>query len=269
MNEHLRRRFIALFAVVAAAFFAGLAATARAQTVGYDLDVSENLQVLNNQGNNMISMHAAWTTPAQLAMERKMPYLALTNTSTVANGGTGSAELTSFTLDISGSSQDFRWVKLVPQYTSPGVTTTIVTPANNVHSNQVVLDFNGLTPGKKVEFRVDLIPDSPSGNLFPDYRDVFFKLNGGNNPAGNAQTSASFFDPSIPDTITTDPIFWDNQIDDKPTSMGLQFHAQYMGDHVTSFQTGNVSTTVPEPATIVLGGLGALGLALLARRRRM
>src|SRR5689334_19095279 len=83
-----------------------------AQTVSYDLDVSENLQVLNNQGNGMIAMHAAWATPAQLAMARNMPFIKLTNTSTPANGGTGFADLTSFTMTIGDTSQNFDWVKL-------------------------------------------------------------------------------------------------------------------------------------------------------------
>ena len=120
-----------------------------------------------------------------------------------------------------------------------------------------------ISPGKTVEFRVDIDPDSPTANPFTDYREVFFTLNGGSNTAGNSQTFATFLDTESDQTITTDPEFFRNPIDDKPTSIGLSFHAAYMGDHVRWFQTGNSTTAVPEPATIVLGALGAMGLLKL------
>jgi MYXO-CTERM domain-containing protein len=269
MLRYSVRTFL-LPALSALLVFAASARFVAAQTVSYDLDVSENLQVLNNQGNGMIAMHAAWQTPAQLAMARNMPFIKLTNTSTPSNGGTGFADMTSFTMTIGDTTQNFDWVKLIPQYTSPGITTTIVTPDQingGVHSDKVILNFTGFSPGKTVEFRVDIDPNSPKANPFSDYRNVFFKLNGGENTDGNSVTSATFFDTKSLQTITTDEAPFENQVDHN-THIGLQFHAEYMGDNVRWFQTGNVASAVPEPGTFVLGGLGLAGVALAAFRRR-
>jgi PEP-CTERM motif len=216
-------------------------------------------------------MMAAWNTPAQLAMERNRPYLMLTNTSTVANGGDGNASLTSFSMTIGDTTQNFDWARLVSL--SPGVTATLVTPDtldNNIHSQVVTYNFTGLMPGKEVIFQIDIDPNMATASPFTDYRQVLFKLNGGANPAGNSATSATFNDPTLPvgqQDISVGPTLWENPVDPKPTVFGMEFVTRYMADHVTSFATGNISS-VPEPSSIALAGIATVGLIAGWRRSK-
>ncbi len=237
--------------------------------VSYSLGISENLSVLKNPNDMHAQMMAAWTTPTQLAMERNRPYLLLENTSTVDNGGDDNASLTSFTMTIGDTTQNFDWARIVS--TSPGVTVSLATPdtlENHAKSDSITYNFTGLTPGKQVIFQIDIDPDVISAHPLTDYRQVLFKLNGGANPSGNSATSGVFQDLSLPvgqQTQSVGPTLWENPVDPKPTVFGMQFVSRYMADHVTSFSTGNIST-VPEPSSFVLAGLAAVGLIAGWRR---
>src|SRR5262245_52484103 len=174
-------RNIRLLALAAAAWL--LCATASmATTVSYNLRISENLKVLKNPNDMHAKMMAAWTTPTSLAMARNRPYLLLENTSTVANGGTGNSELTSFTMTIGDTTQNFDWARIIQK--SPGITVSLVEPDkldNHQHSDEVTFNFTGFTPGKRLIFQIDIDPDMATANPFSDYRQVLFKLNGGPN----------------------------------------------------------------------------------------
>ncbi len=272
--HHVRARTFCLFLLVAAlmcSFSINPAWATSVPEVSYSLGISENLSVLKNPNDMHAQMMAAWTTPTQLAMERNRPFLLLENTGTVANGGDGNSSLTSFSMTIGDTTQNFDWARIIS--TSPGVTATLVTPDkldNAAHSQVITYNFTGLTPGKQVIFQIDIDPNMATANPFTDYRQVLFKLNGGANPAGNSATSASFHDPSLPEEmqdISVGPTLWENPVDPKPTVFGMQFVSHYMADHVTSFSTGNIMT-VPEPSSLVLTGLAAAAGLVLYRRRR-
>jgi hypothetical protein len=275
IHSHTARARIGyLFILIPTVLFSLEAQSARATTlpsVSYSLGISENLNVLKNPNDMHAQMMAAWTTPSQLAMERNRPFLLLENTGTVANGGDGNSLLTTFSMTIGDTTQNFDWARIVS--TSPGVTATLVTPDtldNHAHSQVVTYNFTGLTPGKQVIFQVDIDPNVATANPFTDYRQVLFKLNGGANPAGNSATTASFHDASLPvgmQDLTLGPSLWENPVDPKPTVFGMQFVSHYMADHVTSFSTGNL-TTVPEPSTFVLAGLAVIGMAAFRRRSK-
>jgi hypothetical protein len=253
----------------AGALWAGITAEVAAQTESYNLRISEDLQVLKNPNDMHAQMMAAWTTPATLAMERNRPYLMLTNTSTTDNGGDGAAQLTSFSMTIGDTSQTFDWSRIVSA--SPGVGITLVTPDkldNHVKNDVITYNFTGFTPGKEIIFHIDIDPKSATANPFTDYRQVLFTLNGGSNPAGNSETSATFIDNN--ETINIDPTPWNNPIDNGPTVFGMQFVSHYMDDHVTSYQTGafGVGAPLPEPSGFVLVGIGLVGLLWGGRRFR-
>ena len=236
--------------------WAGVAGVSNAQTVSYDLRISESLSVLKNPNDKHAQMMAAWTTPATLAMARNRPYLMLTNTSTVDNGGDGNADLTSFSMTIGDTSQTFDWSRLVSA--SPGVGVTLVTPDtldNHSKNDVITYSFTGFTPGKDIIFHIDIDPKSNTANPFSDYRQVLFTLNGGSNTAGNSETSATFLDNNH--TINMGPTPWDNPMDNGPTVIGMQFVSHYMNDHVTSYQTGDVGLVpVPEPSSFALAVIG-------------
>jgi len=241
-------------------------ARAPATTVSYDLRISESLAVLKNPNDMHAQMMAAWTTPTTLAMARNRPYLLLENTSTVGNGGDGAAAMTSFSMTIGDTSQNFDWSRIVSA--SPGVGVTLVTPDtldNHSHSDVITYNFTGFTPGKQIIFHIDIDPDMTTANPFTDYRQVLFTLNGGPNNANNSQTSAVFVDQN--QTIQLGPTPWDNPIDSGPTVFGMQFVSHYMDDHVTSYLTGNVAPA-PEPAGLALAAIGGVGLVLGSRRFR-
>ena len=266
-NAHAGVRLFQLKALALAGMvWAGLTAAATAQTVSYDLRISESLPVLKNPNDMHAQMMAAWTTPSTLAMARNRPYLLLENTSTVANGGDGNAQLTTFSMTIGDTSQTFDWSRLVSA--SPGVGVTLVTPDtkdNHLKSDVITYNFTGFTPGKEIIFHIDIDPDLATANPFTDYRQVLFTLNGGSNTAGNSETSGVFVDNGH--TINVGPTPWNNPIDNGPTVFGMQFVSHYMDDHVTSYLTGNVAA-VPEPSTFALAGIGLAGLLWGGRRIR-
>jgi hypothetical protein len=68
--------------------------------VGYNLRISEDLNVLQNPDSPEAQMMAAWTTPTALANQRNHPYLLLENTATTDNRGSGNAALTTFSITV-------------------------------------------------------------------------------------------------------------------------------------------------------------------------
>jgi len=241
-------------------------------TAGFNLSISENLAVLKNDTAHN-RMMAAWTTPTQLAMERNQPYLLLENTSDM--------EMTSFSMTIGRTSSNFDWAKVISK--SSGVQATLVTPDTKnggANSDVITYDLNGFTPGKKLIFQIDIDSDNPSSNPFgefSDYRRVLFSLNKDTSLSKNSQLSATFLDPDTNSEVALGPFPWrqdgplpgtfEQPTDNQRTVFGLAFQSHYMNDFVRSYQTGNI-TTVPEPGSLALAGLGIVGLFFGSRRIR-
>ena len=220
-------------------------------------------------------MMAAWTTPTTLAMKRNRPYLLLTNT--------GDADMTSFTLNIGTPDgqhagqepQTFDWARIVAAGTSPGVTTTSILPDTldqNAKGDSIVINFGGagLAPNQTVLFQVDIDPKNATSSPFADYRQVFFLINPPDidDTTGNATTSATFTVPGGTQSVALPDTAWANQQDVRHTNYyGTTVAAHYMDDFVTQWGTGGIST-VPEPSTMVLAGLGAFGAILGGWRAR-
>lgn len=241
--------------------------------VGYNLRVAEDLNVLLKPKDIDTAWMAAWRTPGELMTQRDAPYFVLENTSTKSNGGSGKAQLSQFTISIGDKNFNFDWLKINTKYTSPGVKLLSVTGTDTVQGGKagdtVVLKFSGFEPGMRVVFQVDIDPDKANAFPLADYRTVLFTLNGGDNPAGNSQTSASFFDPSLDPAFqkfSLPKTYWDNPDFDKKTAIGMDFTMGYMEDHVAAFDTHNFGLVqVPEPQTLVLISTGVV-FVLLAWR---
>ncbi len=250
-------------------------ANSHAKVASYSLTVSENLEVLKNPGDPAVEWMAAWTTPAELMQQRNKPYFMLENTSTKQNGGTGAAQLTKFILSIGDTSQNFDWLKVITDFTSPGVKLVKMEGVDKVEgktqSDQIALYFSGFTPGKRIVFQVDIDPDKAKGNPLTDYRQVLFSLNGGPDASGNAQTSASFLDKTLAlgsQEFSLAESSWQNPHFDKQTFFGMQPQVQYMGDNVTSFETHNfVIKPVPEPGGFALAAITSGAIALVYWRK--
>ncbi|HEY2759867.1 MAG TPA: PEP-CTERM sorting domain-containing protein [Pirellulales bacterium] len=219
-------------------------------------------------------MMASWTTPTTLVTQRNRPYLLLENTSTIANHGSGSAALTTFSMTIGDPQMNFDWGRIVSE--SPGVTATLLSPDTldeGVHSRVLTYNFTGLTPGKQVIFQIDLDPNSATGDQFADYRQVLFHVS----PSGgiadpdtseNSQTTIGFHDGSSAQVDTTlPPQVWPNVSVAYPTVFGMQIVSQYMQDHVNAFSMAAIS--VPEPSALVLAGFATAGLVLSRCYRRI
>jgi hypothetical protein len=241
-------------------------------TAGFNLSISENLAVLKNDDAHN-RMMAAWTTPTQLAMERNQPYLLLENTSDM--------EMTSFSMTIGRTSSNFDWAKVISK--STGVKATLLTPdkkEGGADSDVINFALSGFTPGKKLIFQIDIDSDKSSANPFgefSDYRRVLFSLNKDTSLSKNSQLSATFLDSATNSEIAIDPFPWrapgdlpgtfQQPEDNQRTVFGLAFQSHYMNDFVRSYETGNI-TTVPEPGSFALAGLGVVGLLFGSRMRR-
>jgi hypothetical protein len=261
-NLRLPYPIIRLSALVACLLVGSMARMAFADA-SYSLQANENLNVLLNPNSSLAAWNAAQATPFQLAVARNSPYLMLENTST-----TSTSELTQFNISIAGSDQTFNWIKVDMTDSDPGVSIVDESVQNQVLS----MDISGLTPDKKLIFRVDFTPVDPSGPQFADYRNVFFKLDQADPTDGNADTYATFLDTATNTSVTTpQDNFWGNQTYPENLGdpiMGIQFPSKPHGDHVLVFDpTGNsTSFPVPEPSAFILAGLG--GAALLGARQK-
>ncbi len=157
--------------------------------VGYNLRISEDLNVLQNPDSPEAQMMAAWTTPTALANQRNHPYLLLENTATTDNRGSGNAALTTFSITVGDPVMNYDWARIIS--TSSGVTATLVAPdtlENGLRGNAITYNFSGLTPGKQVIFQVDIDPNATNGDQFADYRQVLFHVS----PSGGTSGSRYF-----------------------------------------------------------------------------
>jgi hypothetical protein len=238
---------------------------AQAGTVSYALAICEDLNVLENPGDPMAQMMAAWKTQSELLVERNQPYIELKNTSDTAS-------ITHFRMTIGDTSQNFDLVQFLAASSSPGVSITNVTPdtvQNGAKGDFIDFDIVGLTPGKFLRFRVDIDPDSSNQPAYSDYRTVLFDMNGAST-ADNSQVTIKYHDPPGAD-VTHQNLLPDFAMT-MPTVVGVAFRTPYSMDHVTAFTLADPQggPVVPEPSSLSLlaVGMGAGLFGLRWRKRR-
>jgi hypothetical protein len=260
-NSNCTRRAAAILAI---ALVALAARGATAATISYSLMMCEDLGVLKDPMNKTLMMNAAWKPQHTLMLARTMPYLELRNTSE-------EGELTQLSLSIGDTAKNFDWAQLIES--SPGVTFSLVTPdavAGSAKSDTLVINFIGLGPGEFVRFRSGLSPDISAGSMISDYRMTFFEMDGGGDTSGNSLVKVQFNTSGGPQALEKQ---MPNFAFGMPTSTTMAFKDHYM-DMIMPFtltdEGGEPSDgpEIPEPGTLVLLGVGMLGLAAVRLGRR-
>ena len=132
---------------------------AQAGSISYSLTLCEDLDVLRDPTNQLLSANAGLKPQHTLLSQRTSPYIELRNTSE-------DSLITQMTLSIGDTSKNFDWGKLIEA--SPGVKFTLASAdavAGGAKTDLLVIKFDGLKAGDFVRFRVGISADDPSQGL--------------------------------------------------------------------------------------------------------
>src|SRR5690606_15962305 len=135
-------------------------------------------------------------------------------------------------------------------------------------SDVLTLSFTGLAPGDFVRFRAGISADDLSTGYVQDYRTVLFDLNGGDDISNNSVVSVDFEHADGTTTLTDQMINYD--MGGLTTATNMTFPGGPCFDHIVPFDMSGNGTIVPipEPGSVVLLGLGPVGIVALRLRGR-
>jgi hypothetical protein len=259
-----------------AALALACAARAEAAAISYSLTLCESLEVLRDPMNKRLAMNVAWKPQHSLMLDRTMPYFELRNTAE-------EADITQLSISIGDANKNFDWGKLIEA--SPGVVFTLLTPDGingGSNADTLLIDFQGLGPGKFVRFRSGLSADA-AGGMIQDYRMTLFQLDG-HDTTSNSLVSVKFDGDEGSETLAQKmPNFG---MMGMSTSTSLAFPDHYMDSVMPFTMTGQGTIggdddddedpdegppEVPEPGSLALLATGVVGLAAwrIKLRRRL
>ena len=156
-------------------------------------------------------------------------------------------------------------------YTDAGV--LITSSSLSANKKELTVNFDGLAPGSKAIFYIDLDlddadPDSAGMFPFPDYRNVLFgaPVSQGD-PATQAGTATAIMGTAPNERVL-------------PVNLGVATDAYgnavanvlpaWQNDNIRPYAVQDpmelISTGIPEPASMLLAGLGAAAVTLVRRR---
>lgn len=241
-------------------------ASAALDNVEFEIKICEREMILEHPGDQAYEMFSMWDTPYQRIASRSMPWIE------VKNSVNSTGNLTQFSMTIGDTDYNFSKAYMgdyaVISKSTPNVNLTSVVSTGNV----LTLTFGngGIAPGELVRFGIDIDPDAGVPGLFPhpDFRLVLFDMNNmdGNGIADNSVMTATFVDPS---NLSSTKIAEMQLPDYTVTGPQAQYYNQYlrpycMQEPIDVF--GGGTSTIPEPSSWALVGLGLVGIALRWRR---
>lgn len=254
----------------AAVFFLAPAAQAEVPVpVSFELQISPVARVLDAVGEPYfmeVWKDESWDNPHLRVRNRNKPAFMLTNDLMSV------APITSFTLTINEGPYLFGtgdtaidgftdYVKNT-MYTDAGV--TITGSSLSPDGKTVTINFDGLEPGKKAIFCVDLDAEDMNMFPFPDYRNVLFgaPTSAGGTPTDAASYAVTFTSNSpAPNMQTLGGVF--DQMTSAPDYQNDIIRPYVVMDMV---EITTVGGQIPEPTGAVLALVGMAALAGLRRR---
>lgn len=240
----------------------GVAGSDAQATSSYDFAISYSEPMLAAYGTpdeDDVAHYESWDSAIARIRKRNMPFIEITNTSTSAT------PLTQFTMTIAKPEYDFSDNVLL-SYAKLGTTTPGVAMTSSAANGDslLIVDFtDGLQPNETVRFQVDIDVDPAFPDLYPypDYRMVFFDVNG-DDDSDNSVISATFQTTNGGTTTQTNvlPDYEQNPV--YLNGGGLRPYTEM--DPADRF---DLSGEVPEPAAGLLALLSLAAVRGCVRRR--
>jgi len=285
-----------LAALMAALFvWSGTPAQAGPVSGSFKIDIGESERLLgamvDREHGNIndaqfagIQMEEMCRNPSLRLIDRNRPSLVLQNTSDPNSG----SEISQFTIDLEEFGYEFGngdfdpdpfagALTILSNRSDSGISMsssygTISDVDLTQDPSKLVLDINGLTPGKAMFFRLDLDANPVKTMAFPDFQHVMLggDIGDGNGPADPALISAVFAagEGSNRMTAATEPSPFDPGIDRILDMAGMieGYHSQSFSEF---YSASGGTDQIPEPTTLMLmlAGAGVVGSSRYSRRR--